>query len=402
MSNNILKQLDAILAVTRIDHEIQEEDIDERGLLTKRTLKRDKEGNPISHKRSQNDVLLDYMRREDDTYYVTFTRLDKVGINPHSKYKTPNGIYCYPLRNAWEYYHENKVPNAEDHDNISLYDYDNVDDKLLRKKKINSMYKGQFITHLPFAIKQRNFNIFTCKFPNRILDVVSLTTSDCNNILKDLKSVVNNRLDYKRAINAAEIQRIYDSYTTEAGRQRPAHRIWYTIKGTAETISRKLSVYDNLEVKYEKGNGGKKRTEYRILAYQGHNIWTNLLRLMGYVGVLDKGIGLIHPSEPCQAVFFSKEYIDVKERFHNRIIRMHIKKVKDYENRNFLDKEIVEYPSDLKFYDAANFKFFDKCTFKNCLLTCTKIINSLIYKSNIEMSVVSGNCSIEGTFIQGI
>jgi uncharacterized protein YbcV (DUF1398 family) len=39
--------------------------------------------------------------------YVSFTKIDKIGINPGSKYKTPNGIYTYQL--DWLLKHFNKI-----------------------------------------------------------------------------------------------------------------------------------------------------------------------------------------------------------------------------------------------------------------------------------------------------
>tara|TARA_R110002074_G_scaffold179320_2_gene343320 strand:- start:441 stop:2516 length:2076 start_codon:yes stop_codon:yes gene_type:complete len=36
----------------------------------------------------------------DHTQYISFTAIDKIGINPRSVYSTPVGIYCYPLTKA--------------------------------------------------------------------------------------------------------------------------------------------------------------------------------------------------------------------------------------------------------------------------------------------------------------
>ena len=36
--------------------------------------------------------------KNDPDVYISFTTIDKIGINPRSVYNTPNGIYCYPLR----------------------------------------------------------------------------------------------------------------------------------------------------------------------------------------------------------------------------------------------------------------------------------------------------------------
>lgn len=42
------------------------------------------------------DTLRKYSNRDD--IYVSFTQLPKIGINPSSRYSTPLGIYCYPIK----------------------------------------------------------------------------------------------------------------------------------------------------------------------------------------------------------------------------------------------------------------------------------------------------------------
>ena len=39
-------------------------------------------------------------KNSDKTQYISFTAIDKIGINPRSVYSTPVGIYCYPLTKA--------------------------------------------------------------------------------------------------------------------------------------------------------------------------------------------------------------------------------------------------------------------------------------------------------------
>lgn len=53
-------------------------------------------------KYSTNDILLKYIN--EDGVYVTFTEINKVGINPTSEFETPLGIYCYPIKEAYKYY----------------------------------------------------------------------------------------------------------------------------------------------------------------------------------------------------------------------------------------------------------------------------------------------------------
>ena len=48
------------------------------------------------------DVLAKYVN--DPDVYISFTDIDKIGINPRSVYETPLGIYTYPLKEFYEKY----------------------------------------------------------------------------------------------------------------------------------------------------------------------------------------------------------------------------------------------------------------------------------------------------------
>lgn len=52
---------------------------------------------PSQQRLSPAQTLLKYKNAGDD-YFITFTDLPKVGINPQSPYGTPIGIYCYPIK----------------------------------------------------------------------------------------------------------------------------------------------------------------------------------------------------------------------------------------------------------------------------------------------------------------
>ena len=52
---------------------------------------------------SESDMIerMDFLTTNSDkTQYISFTNIDKIGINPRSVYNTPVGIYCYPLTKA--------------------------------------------------------------------------------------------------------------------------------------------------------------------------------------------------------------------------------------------------------------------------------------------------------------
>lgn len=48
------------------------------------------------------EILSEY--KNDPDVYISFTGIDKIGINPQSSFNTPNGIYTYPLKAAWSFY----------------------------------------------------------------------------------------------------------------------------------------------------------------------------------------------------------------------------------------------------------------------------------------------------------
>lgn len=123
----------------------------------------DKEGN----KYSTNDILLKYIN--EDGVYVTFTEINKVGINPTSEFDTPLGIYCYPIKEAYNYYVKRKG-------------------------------KKDFIQSLPFANKNPFFSIIKEKDSNKIIKNNIYTeeqlSEDFLKIKKIYKTKFNNSEDY--------------------------------------------------------------------------------------------------------------------------------------------------------------------------------------------------------------
>jgi 3-methyladenine DNA glycosylase Tag len=67
------------------------------------------EDKPIGNKNKELwfDYLKDNFSKDPKDLYVTFVSEDKVGINPKSRWNTPNGVYTYPLEWVLE---GNKIP----------------------------------------------------------------------------------------------------------------------------------------------------------------------------------------------------------------------------------------------------------------------------------------------------
>ena len=110
---------------------------------------RDRKGNKLD----TNDILMQYI--DDDNAFVSFTEIDKIGIRTDSKYDTPLGIYCYPIKLAYEFY---------------------------------TRYSNKFIENLPFATDKKYFTIFKAKNFNKIITDYNYTDNkfyiDFNNLKK--------------------------------------------------------------------------------------------------------------------------------------------------------------------------------------------------------------------------
>lgn len=84
----------------------------------------------LNPKVSINSQIAEFGNKFGDvTAFVSFTSIDKLGINPGSKYKTPLGIYAYPLsyvqsRIKTEHSPEHRLPFAGDQPYATLFTVD--------------------------------------------------------------------------------------------------------------------------------------------------------------------------------------------------------------------------------------------------------------------------------------
>lgn len=154
-------------------------------------------------------------------------RYPKIGINPLSRYDTPNGIYSYPVNIYWDF-------------------------------------------PVPFRGDSPWVWIFKPKVPNKILwDIGSISP-------KEFKSTIDKLVEIfgESAVDSAA--------DDIADHSNLGKFLW----GLTRLLAGKLS--------------GKRNIRWPIL-------WNAL----GYEGVVDEGMGIIHENEPAQAVFWLKNYIDV-------------------------------------------------------------------------------------------
>lgn len=79
--------------------------------------------------------------------FVSFTKLDKLGVNPLSEYDTPIGIYAYPAQYVDEvvgkYNPMNKLPFAGDSPYVNLFNAQGniIDISKMSPNEVNGYYK---------------------------------------------------------------------------------------------------------------------------------------------------------------------------------------------------------------------------------------------------------------------
>jgi hypothetical protein len=227
----------------------------------------------------------------DDLYFVSMTKVDKLGINPSSKYNTPLGIYAYPLS------------------------------YVLHKVELENESEGrQTLKSLPFAGASPFANVFKTD-PNRTLICLNKENFDSVTFNYYVRKIGNylarfriERMekrfgdkmdDEKREIywkNSVDSVEEWASKSEGSARvQTWGGRFWYVTMKAADMMAM---------------SSGKEQKEGKVAP--DSLLWNKLFREIGIDGVVDYGEGIIHGAEPTQAVFFSKEPIEVVARFDNK------------------------------------------------------------------------------------
>jgi len=215
-------------------------------------------------KQSINSIVIDAVEAAKNdivagttNLFVSFTKIDKLGINPSSKYDTPVGIYAYP----GEYVI----------DTVGAY---------------NPM------ENLPFAGESPYVNLFSVS--GNIIDISTITAEEVLEYVDKIKQlwIKESGKDAKEA--EAEIEEIWENATPRR-KSYAGGWLWYiTWKTSLDLFSPKW------------------RSNHPVS-------WNKLFRLLGIDGVVDtKGRKIIHEIEPTQAVVFTRRVLKNIKRYHNK------------------------------------------------------------------------------------
>ena len=201
--------------------------------------------------------------------FVSFTELDKLGVNPDSDYKTPLGIYSYP----------------------SSY-------------VVAKTGSDRGMRYLPFAGDNPYANIFSVK--GNIIDLSAMGDRELGNYSRKMVDVFIKTAgitpgsgEWKTFVDMLE-ENIFIAAPALAKISSPGGKFWYITMEFANLLMTAL------------------QTKRQWRSDQHHVSWNKLFRKIGVDGCIDSdGDGIIHTSEPVQAVFFSIESIDRNQRVHN-------------------------------------------------------------------------------------
>lgn len=287
--------------------------------------------------------------KDDDDVYISFTEIDKIGINPKSKYNTPVGIYTYPLKEfIKDYMGFDTSPTSQMIDNIKFTNsvgryapfagnakYVNFIRCKDKANFIEDMYKDYGSNDY-----DRDIKILEDKYKNSLKiaedstiisflktvpeQIEIFTRAEGKPNLKDLESIL-------RSINLHNFKSTFPKFYL----MRLADLIWgnvFIIDSNLITASLKLNNFFNVIVDEGRTEAKEKNPVMmmwnitRLLAEklsnnakQASTKWNLILsKDLGYSGFADKsGKGYIHPSEPMQAVFFNTRAFDIIARVEN-------------------------------------------------------------------------------------
>lgn len=265
-----------------------------------------------------------------DYYFISFTGIEKLGTNPNSTYRTPNGIYSYQLNaHNYESLKNKTLPFATDKPYIQIF-------------KIKSDYRDKvmvFGEHDPSNDmppgKQSDDLVekFIYEYPDRAYDTFSSIFARGAIVTKQ------NFLDrVSKGLADALVAKIYTAcdraFTNHFGSQRDSGILW---------------------------NLG-----YRL---NNSNAWSNLfIKCFGIYGAIDQGNGIIHPSEPNQAVFFSKAAIEHLEQIKNPYLPKNQTTSNDKYTKNKQGKlqSYNDKPAEIVYYNTK--QIYEKSWYQDGLL----------------------------------
>lgn len=199
-------------------------------------------------------------------YYFTFTTINKVGIKPGSSFKTPLGIYAYPMIQMFPLLEIDKIPFAGDREFINLLELNVPDSRVISQSTTESQANSAL---------------------EKLEELFKIEANKEGSYLRKKDRYVR-ATDFNKYVGIAE-ETYKNSFNTPYG------KVWNVTHYLAEEMF--PSSFDAKTLLY----------------------WNTLLRKIGFEAAVDyEGSGFIHPNEKFQAVFFTKKAIKHIATFNNK------------------------------------------------------------------------------------
>jgi hypothetical protein len=249
-------------------------------------------------RKSAYEKLIKYKNRSK--IYFSFRSIEKIGINPLSKWNTPNGIYTYPLKEIIKY---------------NFYGYKIKDG----------------VIEVPFAGKNPYIYVIEAK-GRGIKDISKYTEADLlSDIIKLKKGLrkYNDTRFVKFISNPDPVSSPLSQFTMEYALNNNVNSS--TLKNEflneATDIVKAIDLllkwsykYDNLELYGYRLWSITRFISYIMVSSLNASITWNFIlnKILKYDYIVDLGYRVIHNNEPYQAVFFNTSCFDVLEIIENK------------------------------------------------------------------------------------
>lgn len=290
--------------------------------------------------------------------------VNKLGINPETKYDTPLGVYAYPLTSEYKQrLLDNELPFAQTQPYIQLFKL-KPDSRLFIVQSYTA-YTEDYQKLLSWATQQpqignKLFQDFVTSVRRAVAASFTTTLESINGITNYLKSSETDSIAVPEVLHSRDqLNVIVANRYKEIASQHEIddddlpkfmtefdETLTILLKGVLKdmpTIITKKQLEKVLVSKFfvKVANQAKQKTEAgeiwnisRMLAQnlveqrnkstdktstRSHIAWTMILKnVLGYTAAIDYGLGLIHSNEPTQAVVFDPRSIVRLETVYNK------------------------------------------------------------------------------------
>lgn len=296
--------------------------------------------------------------KDDEDVYISFTEIDKIGINPRSKYNTPVGIYTYPLKEFAEKYIFGSMSAVDEYNKLHIKNtvgsyapfagnakYINFIRLKDKSHFINDMYKDYGSNDY-----DRDIKILEKKYKT----LFSVDENTLNNLTKEIWNFMS--ADFRLASTSGNSLTTYE-LMVEVGyiidqtlRDVSSNTVTKTVYAFEDDFKKLLAKPDKIQLEWiislilellpqwdnfitSANNSAKSSNPVMMMwnitrllaeklsnnAKQASTKWNLILsKDLGYSGFADKSSkGYIHLSEPMQAVFFNTRAFEVITRVEN-------------------------------------------------------------------------------------